>query len=122
MHELYELKEMLLKELKEYGSSGELSTGSLDAVDKLAHATKNLCKVIEACEDDEHSHYYPMEGDYRRGSYRSRRRDSMGRYARDGYARSDMADRLRGMMQDAPDERTRNELQKMIGKIEDMDR
>jgi len=33
-----------------------------------------------------------------------------------------MADRLRGMMQDAPDERTRNELQKMIGKIEDMDR
>lgn len=132
MHELYELKEMLMKELKEYGGGGDLSAGSLDIVDKLAHAIKNLCKVIEACEEDEgHSNrYYPMayEGEYRRGSYRDgsyRRRDSMGRYARDGYSREysrDMADRLRGMMQDAPDERTRNELQKMIGKIEDMER
>lgn len=132
MHELYELKEKLLDELKEHGSK-ELSAGSLEIVDKLAHATKNLCKVIEACEEEEghSSRYYPEEytyegGSNRRGSYRGnsyRRRDSMGRYARDGYSRTmGMADKLRGMMQDAPDEATRQELQKMIGKLEDMER
>ena len=128
MHELYELKEKLLDELKEHGSK-ELSAGSLEIVDKLAHATKNLCKVIEACEEEEghSSRYYPMdmayEGSMRGGSYRgSYRRDSMGRYARDGYSRTSMAERLRGMMQDAPDERARNELQKMIAKFEDMER
>ena len=47
MRELYDLKDMLIKELKEYGSKGELSGGTLDIVDKLAHATKNLCKVID---------------------------------------------------------------------------
>ena len=127
MHELYELKEKLLDELKEHGSK-ELSAGSLEIVDKLAHATKNLCKVIEACEEEEghSSRYYPMayddgsyRGPYRGGSYR---RDSMSRYARDGYSRTSMAERLRGMMQDAPDERSRNELQKMIAKFEDMER
>ena len=35
MHELYELKDMLCKELKEYDTKGELTAGSLDVVDKL---------------------------------------------------------------------------------------
>jgi hypothetical protein len=136
MHELYELKEKLMDELKEHGSK-ELSAGSLEIVDKLAHATKNLCKVIEACEEEEghSSRYYPMDmayegngsmrggtyrGSYRGGSYR--RRDSMGRYSREGgYSRDmNMANELRGLMQDAPDERTRQELQRLIAKVEDM--
>lgn len=37
------------------------------------------------------------------------------------YSRNnDMVDKLRGMMQDAPDERSRQELQKLIGKMENM--
>lgn len=72
MNELHELKEMLCKELKEYGSK-ELSAGSLDTIDKLAHAVKNLDKVIESY-DEEYS------GDYMPRSYR-RSRDSMGRYS-----------------------------------------
>ena len=72
MHELMKLKEMLMKELEEYGSKGELTSGSLEVVDKLSHAIKNICKIIEAYEDEE----YSERGG---GSYRY-----SGRYAREG--------------------------------------
>lgn len=62
MHEIYELKEQLMKELEEYGRKGEMSTGSLEVVDKLAHTIKNLCKIIEAAEEEGE---YSMAG----GSY-----------------------------------------------------
>lgn len=64
MHELYELKEKLMKELEEYGSQ-DMSAGSLEVVDKLAHAIKNICKIIEAYEEEEG---YSEDG--RGGSYR----------------------------------------------------
>ena len=51
MHELYDIKEMLMEELKEYGRKGELTSGTLEVVDKLSHAIKNLCKIIEAYEE-----------------------------------------------------------------------
>ena len=113
MHELYELKEMLMKELEEYGRKGEMSAGSLEIVDKLSHAIKNLCKIIEAEEEEEEGYsrrggsYYYEGGQggntntarmvrggsgggssYARGGGRGRgrnaRRDSMGRYSRTG--------------------------------------
>jgi len=52
MHNLYKLRDLLVKELEEYGSVGELSKASLDSVNKLSHAAKNVCKVINYCEDD----------------------------------------------------------------------
>lgn len=122
MHELYELKEMLMKELEEYGSKGELTAGSLEIVDKLTHTIKNLCKIIEESEESEgySSRYYPMYGSYNDGgSYRrggrsyAQRRDSMGRYSRDG-----LADKLRGLMDEAPDDRTRMEIQRLVEKME----
>ena len=62
-------------------------------------------------------------GSYRGGSYRggySGRRDSMGRYSGEyGYARNDLADRMRELMNSAPDDRTRQEIQRMIERIED---
>lgn len=54
MHELYELKEKLMEELEKYGQE-ELTAGSLEVVDKLSHAIKNLHKIIEACEEEEYS-------------------------------------------------------------------
>lgn len=127
MHELYELKEKLIDELKEYGSK-EMSAGSLDVIDKLAHATKNLCKIIESYEDEGYSERY----DYRGGSY-ARRRDSRGRYAsrRGGdssyrgegnYYRTadDITEKLHEMMDSAPDEKTRTEIYKLISKMETM--
>lgn len=123
MHELYELKEKLMDELKEHGSK-DLSAGSLEIVDKLTHTIKNLCKIIEDCEADGYSGYYPMyRGSYNDGgsytdgrSYRrsyAQRRDAMGRYSRDG-----LADKLRDLAEDAPDERTRMEIQRLVEKME----
>ena len=121
MHELYELKEKLLKELEGYGTQ-ELSAGTLQVVDTLSHAIKNICKIIESAEEEEGN---SMRGDYSRGysreysreggrggnrysyeggqggsrnSYargRNARRESMGRYSREGgYSRTDGVDDL----------------------------
>jgi len=144
MHELYELKEKLMKELAEY-SKDELSTGSLEVIDKLAHAIKNICKI---CEDMEGSSYeggsnygrrsyegsrrsydmsregsnrsyddsYDGESSYRRGRGRYARRDSMGRYAAEG---PELVSELRELMQDAP-EQSKQDFQRLIQKIETM--
>ena len=136
MHKLYDLKEMLCEELEEYGSKDNLDVGGLEIVDKLAHAIKNIDKIIEAYEESE----YSSEGSYARGrggnggrnnrdTYRSyargrgrnARRDNMGRYSR-GYsmANEDMMDELRELMEKAPDEMTKREFRKFIDKIETM--
>lgn len=120
MKELKELRDMLCDELKEYGKKGELTAGSLSTVDTLAHALKNLDKVIE--DEDGYSNHYPYYGGSYdmggRGSY-ARRRDRMGRYSGErGYSRSDLSDKLRDLMDEAPDDRTRQEIQRMIDKFE----
>lgn len=154
MHEIYELKEMLMKELEEYGKKGEMSSGSLEVVDKLSHTIKNLCKIIEDMEESEGGSSYYGGGSSRRGgssyegresgqsrrggsSYENRgggssyargrgrnaRRDSMGRYSSEGgysMAAEDMVMELRELMEDAPDDRTRQEFQRFIQKIEQM--
>lgn len=138
MHELYELKEKLCRELKKY-SSEDVTTNSLEVIDKLSHAVKNIDKIIEKYEEEEGASYGygSYEGSYRggrsnRGSYnngnsyargrgRNAKRDSMGRYSNDGYSRNaDIAAELREMMMDAPDEQTRMEYQRVISKLEQM--
>ncbi len=81
MEELYKLKEMLLRELKEYAHKNELSASARVDVHMLTDTIKNICKILmleELSEDD--SSYEPGE------SYagRSSRRDARGRYSRDG--------------------------------------
>ena len=107
MKELHELKERLIDELKDYGRK-DITPGNLEVIDKLAHATKNLCKIID---DEGYSGYYPYAYTDGNGSY-ARRRDSMGRYSR-----SDLTDKLRDLMSDAPDERTRMEIKRLIEKM-----
>lgn len=144
MNELYELKEKLCRELKKY-SSEDVTTNSLEVIDKLSHAIKNIDKIIEKYEEEEGASYGygSYEGSYRggrnnRGSYnngnsyargrgRNAKRDSMGRYSReggsynDGYSRNaDIASELRELMMDAPDEQTRMEYQRVINKLEQM--
>ena len=53
MHDLHKLKSALVRELEEYGRKGDMSKASLDMVDKLAHAAKNVAKVIESCDGEE---------------------------------------------------------------------
>lgn len=147
MHELYELKEKLMDELSKYGSK-EMSAGSLEVVDKLAHTIKNLCKIIEDMEgysEEGGSYESGMGGGSGRGSYaggsyaRGGRGGSSGRggsYAGGGsYARGrggqanrdsrgryssadDLVDELRELMESAPDEKTRMEFERFIRKME----
>lgn len=116
MHELIELKEMLCGELEKYGEK-ELTAGSLDVVDKLAHTIKNLNKIIDMYDD--HSYNYGRNS-YMKDRYsrreRSYARDRMGRYSRD----EAMVGELRDLMENAPDEKTRKEFEKFINKIESM--
>lgn len=139
MYELYELKEKLCRELKQYNEK-ELTKETLDVIDKLSHATKNLDKIIEKYEEEEGGsyNYGAYDGSYRnsnrgsnRGNYnngssyargrgRNARRDNMGRYASDnGYSRhSGVVEELREMMMDAPSEEIRREYEKVISRIE----
>ena len=128
MHAIYELKDMLCKELEEYGEKGELTTGSLDVIDKLAHTIKNLDKILEANDDEYSGHYMPWAYDdgmgrsMNRGSYResyARKRGSDGRYASRGYSRGNLTAKLRELMNDAPDDRTRSEIQRLVEKMDD---
>ena len=145
MHELYELKDKLMKELEEYGQK-EMSAGSLEVVDKLSHSIKNICKIIEAYEMEEgqsmrggqggnrysYRRYsyegggnsregnYAREGSYARG--RNARRDSMGRYAGEGgYSRNDemenLVETVRGMMQELP-QNVQQDAQRFVQKLE----
>lgn len=130
MHELYQLKDKLMDELKEYAMKDDMSAGDLEVVDKLTHTVKNLCKI---CEDEGYSERYYSEGSYRDGSYRGNmrgesyggsyrgrgrnaRRDSMGRYA----SADEMSDKLRELMESAPDDKTRVEIQRLIAKLDQM--
>ena len=118
MDTLYELKEMLCDELEEYASKGKLDVGGLDIVDKLAHAVKNIDKILEGGEYSG-DYMYNRGGSYRR-SY-ARRRDRMGRYS-NGYSMdgAELAEEIRGLMTSAPDEYTRKELEKLTRKLETM--
>ena len=137
MHDLMNLKEMLCEELAEYGRERELSPSSLQMIDTLAHACKNVCKIIESKEEFEYSMRGSYRGSYeggsnRGGSYRGgysrdgyyyadggssyrRGRDRMGRFtSRDA---SEMARKLREMMEEAPDENTKREIKKLAEKM-----
>lgn len=129
MHALYDLKSQLVKELEGIAQKGEISKSDLETVDTLAHATKNLCKVIEDCESEEYSsrmsrRMYPMSYGM---SYADSYDDGMSRRNRDGMGRFDAergrgsysdgtAEQIERMMQGA-DERTRRALQTALQTI-----
>ena len=96
-----------------------MNDGDLETMDKLTHTLASVKKIMAFMEDDGYSGYWP-DG-YRnayRGSY-ARKRDSMGRYSGErGYSRSDLADKMRELMKEAPDDRTHQEMQRMIEKLE----
>lgn len=94
-----ELREMLRREVDKIKDKGSMSAGDLDVVYKLVDTIKDSYE-IEEYEAEEHSHAGGMQGGGRgmnRGgssyndggygggnSYRRQRRDSRGRYSREG--------------------------------------
>jgi len=127
MHEMYELKEMLCDELQKITKKGELSAGSLDAVDKLTHSIKSIETIMAMDGYSNDGEYMMNEG----GSY-ARRRDSMGRYSRDnsyargdrrgGYSRDDEMEELKAdlheMLRDAQSEEQKQMIRKWIKQVD----
>ena len=137
MKYMYELKDKLCKELDEIARKPEMGAGDLEIIHKLTDTIKNLDK-IEMLEDGGYSQAgdWEMEGrgSYNRGSsYRGRKRDSMGRYSRDGRmmrggyrdgrmysraeAKEDIMDQIEDMMGDA-DEKEKTILRRAMTELE----
>lgn len=137
MEYMYELKDKLCKELDEIARKPEMGAGDLEIIHKLTDTIKNLDK-IEMLEDGGYSQAgdWEMEGrgSYNRGSsYRGRKRDSMGRYSREGRmmrggyrdgrmysraeAKEDIMDQIEDMMGDA-DEKEKAILRRAMTELE----
>lgn len=123
MHELYELKEKLCDELKDYGTK-EVTASNLEVIDKLAHATKNIDKIIEAYEGDGYSgRMYP---DGMGGSYRGYSREGRGYSREGGYSNArgrmnvqrDSRGRYSGADGDVED--IKRDMQRLMDKVEKM--
>jgi hypothetical protein len=106
MHYMHDLKDLLCVELEDYAEkgkkSGKMSMGDLETVHKLTDTVKNIMKIDVLKEEAGYSEdgTYMGEGRiygtsyddgmHREGGYsydrgrRYARRDSMGRYSRDG--------------------------------------
>lgn len=133
MHKLYELKEKLMEELNEYADKDEMSAGDLEVVDKLTHTIKNLCKIIEDAEEyseaggsyegggSSYRNQYSNRGSYAQGGGRGgNRAGNRGgqRARRGGYSSyGSMVERLEELMEEAPDMRTRQEIERLINKM-----
>lgn len=130
MHGIYKLKSMLMEQLEDYAKNQRLSSADLQYVDMLAHATKNLCKIIRDCEEEEYSRnggsygynsYEDGMSGYGRsyeGMSQRRGRAANGRFvSRDS---SEIARRLREMIAEAPDDASRSEMQRLAEKLEAM--
>lgn len=117
MDYMHELKEKLCDELEEIANKGELGAGDLEIIHKLTDTIKNLDKIGMLEDGYSQAGDWEIEGRaYNRGSsYARRKRDSMGRYSRDGRAmryrdgrmysraeaKEDIMDQIEDMMGDA---------------------
>ena len=127
-------------------AGGKLNAGDVDIIDKLAHSMKSLattCAMLEAEEEGYSGQGYSGQGysgryapmwnpgitySGRRGysrdngnGYSGNYSRNDGRYSRDGrgYSRTgDMSEQLRQMMDEAPDDMTRNEIRKLMDRME----
>lgn len=124
MRELYDLKEKVYDELKNYGKK-DLTATTLNTVKDLTKTAYYLCELIEEEEDGGYSNRYNRSYAGGRGGSRRESRREMRREARrnsyDDYSYDGgMVDELRDMMDDVQDERKRQELQRFIQKMESM--
>lgn len=109
----------------------KLSASDVQIIDWATHAKKSMLAVDEMEGGDSGSYAYRNSyndgyDNMSRARGRNAKRDSMGRYSRDdGYSRTysrngkeDYMSQLRDMMEDAPDERSRQSIQRMIREME----
>lgn len=141
LNDLYELCETISKEIgdandKIRAAGGKLSGADVEYIDKLTHTLKSIKSVIAMMDED--GGYSGLDGmrtdgyrgGIRGGSYRGnggsyargRRRDARGRYIPErGYSREndEFVEQLEDMMDEAPNERVRSEIKRLIEKMKD---
>lgn len=138
MEHLHELKEKMCRELDEISKKRDMSAGDLETAHKLTDTIKNIDKIQMLEDGTGHS----MDGDwesrrsytgrdgydggtsnanrgthYVRGHYSRARRDSMGRYSRDG-AKDEMMYHLEEMMDAASTEKDREMVRRFMSQME----
>lgn len=127
MKAMYELRDMLCKELDELVRKGELGAGDLEIAHKLTDTIKNLDKIERLADDDGYSSRYSrdgnweadMRGTYGRGNSYARRGSH---YVRGHYSRTDGIERMREqldrMMGETDDERVKDALRRAASMME----
>lgn len=133
MEYMDKLRDKLCDELDEIARKPEMSAGDLETAHKLTDTIKNIDKIAMLEEDGGYSQAgdWEMEGrgSYNRGSsYRGRKRDSTGRYSREGrggrggYSRHDakeaMMEQMEILMDQAGSEREREAIRRCMGQLE----
>lgn len=103
MKGMEDLREMLCEELSNITEQGEITSGSLEIIDKLTHSIKSIDTIMameEAGYSNEHG-YSRYDGGYGRGGYDDgySRRGSYAR-GRGGNARRDPQGRYSNRMMD----------------------
>ena len=117
------IKDMLCDELDEITKKNELTSSNLEIIDKAIDIIKDI-HTIDAMEseygysNDGYSNRYPYYM-YDDGNSYARKRDSMGRYSRDGYSR-DAASELQKMMENAKSDKERDALRQAISSMQRM--
>lgn len=143
MHELYDLKEKLIKELGEYAQNGKYSKEDVETIKYMASAIDHICNICERDEEEysqrgsydngnmgggnyRNNNYSRMgggsyrggRGSYARGRGQNARRDSMGRYSSAGA--DEMAEQLEDLMRDAPNDQIRQQIQQLVNQLNQM--
>ena len=139
MNDLHELCETIMQEVSDANekireAGGKLTSGDLEYLDKVTHTLKSIKSTIAMMEnegnsydggsyDDGYSGRYSRrsynDGSYARGRGTYAKRDSMGRYSSRGYSRDDgMIEKLRDLMEEAPNDQIRQDIQRLMQKME----
>ena len=126
MKHLEKLRDMLCEELENMTEQGDITTGSLEIIDKLTHSIKSIDTIIameEYSDEGSYRYYddrtdgYSRRGSYARGRGRNAKRDSRGRYSR-MESKEHFAEQLEDMLDETTDPEVRQALQKALTKME----
>lgn len=120
MHKLVEYICDELDELERKAEKdGKLTMQEIEYMDTLAHAKKNLLKADEMMDGGYSEMYDRDRYSNARGRRGNVKRDSMGRYSRDG--RYSMADDFRAeledLMHDAPNEQVKQKIRHIMAEL-----
>lgn len=125
MREYSEVREILCDLLSDSIKDGKIAIGDVEIIKNMLSGIEKTYKIEMFEEDGSYSQAADMDSpsSYARGSsYRGRKRDSMGRYSRDGrysrHASPDMMDKLQTMMDNASTERERDAIRRLMNEME----